>query len=165
LRALRPAATIAEMADPPKPRRRLPVVQAPRPEEEHARRPAWHWSVIVALGTLFGWLFLEMVAVPPLLRGLGAAEASAPATALHLAALAVPAAGVAALAGRLGEKARARHAIAGALGLVLLIAAVSWTRVGGGAIWAIASALAALTATVASLAGFVVGRRRPAPEA
>lgn len=148
-----------------KPRRRLPVVQAPRPEEEHARRPGWHWSVIVAVGTLFGWLFVEMVAVPPLLRGLGAAEGSAPATAMHLAALATPAAGVAALAARLGERARAVHAVGGALGLVLLIAAVSWVRVGGGAIWAIASALAAGTAALASSIGFLVGRRRPAPEA
>lgn len=153
------------MADPPKPRRRLPVVQAPRPEEEHARRPGWHWSVIVALGTLFGWLFLEMVAVPPVLRGLGAAEGGALATSLHLAALATPAAGLAALAGRLGEKARAVHAVVGTLGLVLLIAGVSWTRVGGGAIWAIASALAAATAAIASWIGFLVGRRRPAPEA
>ncbi len=153
------------MGEPSKPRRRLPVVQAQRPEEEHARRPGWHWSVVVALGTLFGWLFVEMVAVQALLRATHATEGRLLATVVHLAALALPAAGAAALAGRLGERARAWHAAAGALGLVLIIAVVSHMRVGGGAIWAIASALASFTAGVASLVGFALGRRRPAPEA
>lgn len=152
------------MADP-KPRRRLPVVQAPKPEEEHARRPGWHWSVVVALGTLFGWLFVEMVVVPPLLRATHAVEGRALATAVHLGALALPCAGVAALAGRLGERARAWHAAVGALALIATISAVSLARVGGGAVWAIASALASATAVVAAVGGFVVGRRRPAPEA
>lgn len=155
------------MAEPggTKPRRRLPVVQAPKPEDEHARRPGWHWTVVVALGTLFGWLFVEMVVVPPLLRATHAAEGRVLATAVHLGALALPCGGVSALAGRLGEKARAWHAAAGGVGLVALIAAVSFVRVGGGTIWALASALAAVTAGVSSLAGFALGRRRPAPEA
>jgi hypothetical protein len=155
------------MADPgaSRPRRRLPVVQSPPPEEEHAARPGWHWSIVVALGTLFGWLLAEMVLAPPLLRVAHAIEGRPLATAVHLGALALPCALVSALAGRLGAQARAWHAFAGAIGLVALVAGVSLTRVGGGPIWAIASALAGATAAAASLAGFGLGRRRPRPEA
>jgi hypothetical protein len=148
-----------------KPRRRLPVVQPPSADEEHAKRPGWHWTVVVALGTLFGWLLLEMVGVGPLLEALAAENGSALATVVHLGALAVPAAASGALAGRLGAQARILHAIGGALGLVALIAVVSFLRVGADPAWAIASALAALTAGASSAAGFLVGRRRPAHEA
>ncbi len=149
----------------PTKRRRLPVLQAPKVEDAHADRPGWHWSAIVGLGTLFGWLLAEMTVVGPILRGLGAADRSAAAAAVHLAALALPSGAAAALSGRLGARARSAHAIGGAVGLVMLVAGVSFFRVGGGAVWAVASTLAAAAAGAAAAIGYLLGRKRHAPEA
>lgn len=149
------------MADD-KPRKRLPVLGATSQDEA---RPRWHWSVIVALGTLFGWLLLEMLVAGRLAEPLAAAGRPTSAAAIHLLALALPAGGAGALAGRVGKRAKLVDASGGAVGLVLLVSLLAYLRVGAHELWIIASALAGAAAAAGSAIGFTLGRRRPAPEA
>jgi hypothetical protein len=145
-----------------KPRKRLPVLGATSQDEA---RPRWHWSVIVALGTLFGWLLLEMIAAGPLAEPLAVGGRHTSAAAIHLAALALPAVGAGALAGRVGKRARMIDAVGGAVGLIALVSILAFVRVGAEGLWLVASALAASAAAIGSAIGFALGRRRPAPEA
>ena len=148
-----------------KPRRRLPVIGGAPPAPDDAARPRWHWSVIVGLGTLFGWLLLEMVAAGPIAEPIAAGGRATLAAAVHLVALALPAGGAGALAGRVARRARMVDAVLGAVGLIVLVAGLAWWRVGGSALWVVATAAAVVVAGGGAAGGFAIGRKRPAPEA
>lgn len=147
-----------------KPRRRLPVIGG-SPAAEDAARPRWHWSIIVALGTLFGWLLVEMVAAGPLAEPLAQAGRHLLVSAIHLFALALPATLAGALAGRVGKRARWIDAALGAVGLIGMVSILALIRLGGGGLWLLASALAAVAAGGGAALGFAIGRRKPAHEA
>lgn len=153
-------------ASPPgdKPRRRLPVLGG-SPAAEDAARPRWQWSVIVALGTLFGWLLLEMVAAAPIADPFARQGRHELAAAVHLLALALPAAGAGALAGRVGKKSRWIDAVLGAVGLIVGVSAVAYLRLGSSGLWLGASAFASAAAGLGAAIGFALGRRNHAPEA
>lgn len=139
-----------------KPRKRLPVLGQ---SSENEARPRWHWVVVVALGTLFGWLLLEMIAVASVAEWV-AGHGNAAVVVVHLVALTLPAAGSGALSGRVGKRARMVDAAGGAVGLVVSVSALAVARLGGEAVWSGAVAVAAVVAGASAAVGFAVGRRK-----
>lgn len=135
------------------------------PAAEDAARPRWQWSIIVALGTLFGWLLIEMVAAGPIAEPFAQDGQHALAAAVHLLALALPAAGAGALAGRVGKKSRWIDAALGAVGLIVAVSALAYLRLGSSGLWLGASVFASVAATLGAAIGFALGRRNHAPEA
>jgi len=143
------------VAQPDRPKRRLPVLQN-KDEDEGEERPAWHWVVLTAATTLLAWLLIAAVTN-------AVVRSASPQWALVANALALAlSAGLAgALAGKFGTRAEVRHAALGGFLTAAFGCALTWRALSGSpATFAATLILASTIATAGAAIGFRVIRRR-----
>ena len=143
------------MAEPTRPKRRLPVLQN-KEEDEGEERPAWHWIVLTAATTLLAWLLIATV-TNAIVRNV------TPQWALvaNAVALALSSGLAGALAGKFGTRAQVRHAALGGLLTAAFGCALTWRALSGSpATFAATLLLASTIAATSAAIGFRLIRRR-----
>ncbi len=144
------------MAEPERPRRRLPVLQTAGDDAEPPERPGWHWVVLTFASTVLAWLVLASLA--------NAAARGAPPTwamIANAAALFVAALLAGALTGRFGLLASGAHAALGAtLAAAFACALAALAGEGGAIVWIATLVLSAIIAASGGAAGHRLSRRR-----
>jgi hypothetical protein len=153
------------------PKRRLPVIQAPKEEPEEPR-PAWHWVVFGAVAIFVAWLPLaylaESIGRRLVLGRVGGgeeklAELSRSERLTALAMIALPQALALVLAGlaggflvtRFGQGTRPRDAAFAGLCVGLLALGITFAQVGA----SLASLVVPILATASAALGGRLGRR------